>query len=351
MNLLVRFLLFTLALSAPLAAHAGTDGGSCTGDSYKTKICFDYSRVKTTTAVCTPGFQYSPGKCNTTGASGYCTTGPIDTYYWDSSSTAKDVCSLQGGVWNALSASGLNTGTTSAAKGGTNSNNGYSLVDGVCVHQDGRPSIDPSMCQAGTPSQATAGQTRGKTSEGNTGGNTRSTTRNSGSCEARQAVTPYGQPQGAPFWECPPGVTRPSTPPSSSGGTSDRGNATKGTTGGGTGGFSRSNATSPSVEEASDSCWDASKCAVIVKSQRWSKSRDEFTIVYKNTCKDRVYAAFGLEQVDGKWSSGADGIRPGKTTYWNAYNATGKSRIKWVGVRKEEDDWVCAGKVSNWNDP
>jgi hypothetical protein len=292
----MKFPTLLFSLLVPLTAYAGANGGSCTGNVADKKMCFDYSKVSATSEICMPGFQYSPGKCNTSGSNGYCATGPINTYYWDTSSTAKEVCSLQGGTWKASSASSANdvaSGPVAASGAVAGAEQGYSVVNGSCMTQDGRPASNASLCKSGA-----------------------------------EAATSGGKGQLGKQYR-------------SSGGNGNYGRATAQVTGG-VGGRTQ--------ENGSDSCWDASRCSVIVKSQKWSKDHDEYTIVFLSTCKDRVYAKFGLEQIGGNWSSGADGIAPGKTASWNAFNATGKARIKWVGVSKAEDDWVCAGKVSNWNE-
>jgi hypothetical protein len=379
-NIFIR-IIAALVILVPLSASAS--GGSCSMGN-PVAICMDFTGTsyteETARAGCISG-TYSTGGCSSAGAIGKCTNYANDpamaslvmsTYYYGKDAKMAEIMSsacAQTGIWTALRSSAVTTKGQVALQSDTTPNRSAQMPEKrVTAARAAKESTTSQYPEAGQPSPPTGGL-----------------------CRPMQSVTNQGEPIGEPFWQCPPGVTPPSTPPAATPGESQaqangysmvngtcvaqngrpsidpsmckRGNvaATTGKRVGGSnngsvgsnGSFKTSVQYSPSTTSTNgtnDSCWDASRCSVDIKSQKWSKNHDEYTIVFLSTCKDRVYVKFGLQQTDGKWTSGADGISPGKTGSWNAFNATGKARIKWVGVSKAEDDWVCSGKVRNWNE-
>jgi len=102
----------------------------------------------------------------------------------------------------------------------------------------------------------------------------------------------------------------------------------------------------------SDGCWDAlnewGKDCVVVDRTKWDDTK--FRVYYKNTCAHRVYARMCNGRKEGSPDCGASGIKAGDTKQWYTYKANGEYTIITVGAVKASSDWVCAGKVSNWND-
>ncbi len=83
----------------------------------------------------------------------------------------------------------------------------------------------------------------------------------------------------------------------------------------------------------------------------WSEyTEDKLTVKHSNISNGRVYARFCNQRSNGTWDCGASGISANRTHNWTTYNATGRYKIRWIGSNNPSKDWVCAGKVSNWND-
>lgn len=99
---------------------------------------------------------------------------------------------------------------------------------------------------------------------------------------------------------------------------------------------------------ASEGCYQAPSNCVSVSNPRWSS--DNFSARYTNNCSERIYIRFCHEQKNGNWACGADGLPPGRSSGWDAYNATGRYKYNYVGSKHSSEDWSCAAMVSGWND-
>jgi len=102
----------------------------------------------------------------------------------------------------------------------------------------------------------------------------------------------------------------------------------------------------------SDGCWDAlnekgDEC-VVVDRTKWDDTK--FRVYYKNTCAHRVYARMCNGRKEGNPDCGSSGIQPGDTKQYYTYKASGEYTFITVGAVKPSSDWVCAGRVPNWND-
>lgn len=109
--------------------------------------------------------------------------------------------------------------------------------------------------------------------------------------------------------------------------------------------------TSPSTEGSATSgnaCWNPpSSCVNRVSSWAGTNFEDRFY----NNCQAGIYVKQCIEETGGKWSCGAEHVKPGKYAYWNSYNSTGRVSDKYIGAYSSGDDWNCAGTVPNWNSP
>ena len=109
-------------------------------------------------------------------------------------------------------------------------------------------------------------------------------------------------------------------------------------------------ANSYQVNADEDSCWNPPKWC-LESSSRWSKyDKGKLIVTYHNVCQHRMYLRMCNTRVDGSEDCGASGISAGKKKNWSTYKSDGKYTYKWVGSIKGSKDWVCAGKVSGWND-
>jgi hypothetical protein len=64
----------------------------------------------------------------------------------------------------------------------------------------------------------------------------------------------------------------------------------------------------------------------------------------------RIVRSTWYGRKEGNPDCGSSGVQPGNTKQWYTYEANGQFSFKAVGVVKSSKDWVCASKVSNWND-
>ena len=104
------------------------------------------------------------------------------------------------------------------------------------------------------------------------------------------------------------------------------------------------------VETDKDSCWAAPDWCV-QPTAKWSKfEKDYFIVKYKNVCDARIFIRYCNKKKDGTELCGVDGIRAGRSSTQSTYNATGKYSWRHTGVVNGANDWVCSGKVPNWND-
>lgn len=74
-----------------------------------------------------------------------------------------------------------------------------------------------------------------------------------------------------------------------------------------------------------------------------------FVAKYTNNCSAGIYIKFSNQRNNLTWDSGADHLSAGGATSWETYDANGAYTYMYVGSTKSSYDWVCAGKVSNWN--
>ncbi|MEI4194831.1 hypothetical protein [Roseovarius sp. E0-M6] len=105
----------------------------------------------------------------------------------------------------------------------------------------------------------------------------------------------------------------------------------------------------PAMAQDSDGCFNtASKCISVTS--KWKN--DEFISYFTNNCQGRVYAKFCNQRENRSADCGASGIGEGRRHSWRTYSdATGRTRVRWVGSVKSSKDWVCGGKVPGWHDP
>ena len=104
-----------------------------------------------------------------------------------------------------------------------------------------------------------------------------------------------------------------------------------------------------------DTCWDGRNSrggpCMVVHDTKWSQyTEGRFTVTFRNTCNNRIYARFCNERNNGSEDCGASGISAGNTKSWSTSNANGRYSYNWIGVEKGSKDWVGSGKVSNWHD-
>lgn len=83
---------------------------------------------------------------------------------------------------------------------------------------------------------------------------------------------------------------------------------------------------------------------VVVEQTRWSG--EQFFVTYRNNCEARVYIKSCILKKDGSVSCGADGLRQGASTSFDAYSAMspGIYRFKYTGITKASMDWVCGNR-------
>jgi len=105
----------------------------------------------------------------------------------------------------------------------------------------------------------------------------------------------------------------------------------------------------PAMAQDEDGCFNtASEC--ITMTSKWKN--DDFISYFTNNCQGRVYATFCNQRASKRADCGASGISQGRRHSWRTYSdATGRSRIRWIGSTIPSKDWVCALKVDGWNDP
>ena len=100
-----------------------------------------------------------------------------------------------------------------------------------------------------------------------------------------------------------------------------------------------------------DGCWKTRSLCV---SSTGEFRGDRFVSSYTNNCGGRVYMRFCNETSDGE-DCGASGLGDGRTKFWRTYTSdssdrpTGRYASVWIGSKKANSDWVCAGKVRNWD--
>ena len=85
-----------------------------------------------------------------------------------------------------------------------------------------------------------------------------------------------------------------------------------------------------------DTCWDGRNSrggpCMEVHDTKWSQyTEGRFTVTFRNTCSNRIYARFCNERDNGSEDCGASGISAGNTKSWSTSNANGRYTYNWIG--------------------
>ena len=95
----------------------------------------------------------------------------------------------------------------------------------------------------------------------------------------------------------------------------------------------------------SDGCWSGRHSGGSCLKYESYEENNKTYIILTNLCNDRLYV---------KWCAndkcGADSLNSGQTKKKYEYVTNARVRAIAVGSNISSKDWVCAGKVSGWND-
>lgn len=116
---------------------------------------------------------------------------------------------------------------------------------------------------------------------------------------------------------------------------------------------------SPAVTRAgtpvdADGCWNGltpsrSTCMTLESSEESTTTADKVITKWKNACDQRIYATYCNQRTNGTWECGSGGISPGSVTTWTTMSANGRYDGWATGSVTPGKDWVCTGKVPNWD--
>ncbi|WP_373490872.1 hypothetical protein [Parasphingorhabdus sp.] len=107
------------------------------------------------------------------------------------------------------------------------------------------------------------------------------------------------------------------------------------------------------IAQSNDSgCWsgktsNGSNCVV----SSASRKGERFIVTYTNQCSERVYVRACSARIGQSPDCGSRGIAARGQWNWSSFQATGRYRYGVIGSSVASQDWVCSGKVSNWNAP
>jgi hypothetical protein len=101
----------------------------------------------------------------------------------------------------------------------------------------------------------------------------------------------------------------------------------------------------PASASNDDGCWSGkySGGSCVQYSTYEKNNKTYFKIT--NKCDRRLYIKWCADK-----KCGADGLPGGATRTRYEFVTNAVTSVKGVGSTKGSQDWVCAGKVSNWND-
>ncbi len=96
-----------------------------------------------------------------------------------------------------------------------------------------------------------------------------------------------------------------------------------------------------------DGCY-ATPSGCVEMTGSWSRNNETFTSKYENKCGGRVVVNHCNYRTGQSLDCGQNGIRPGRSTTWKSYDATGEYQAEWVGSLNSSNDWVCVNKSGGW---
>jgi hypothetical protein len=103
-----------------------------------------------------------------------------------------------------------------------------------------------------------------------------------------------------------------------------------------------------------DGCWNGltptrAPCMTLDSSESSTTTPGKVITKWRNACDQRIYATFCNQRTNGTWECGSEGITPGSVHTWATMAANGKHDGWATGSVTPSKDWVCAGKVPNWD--
>jgi hypothetical protein len=99
-----------------------------------------------------------------------------------------------------------------------------------------------------------------------------------------------------------------------------------------------------------DGCYFPPNDCLSVSSD-WTSSGN-LKLRMSNNCQAGIYVRWCVLETDGSDGCGASHIGQGRSYSSVMYNPDDSGRHAWrfVGSEQASKDWVCSGKISNWNE-